>query len=83
MKRIMLGALALVMIVGAALAFSPVSPVQAHDSGHAGGCKGFGNGLVASALAGPEFGQFQRVSAHGEPGEVSEMVDAFGHSFCN
>ena len=78
-----MSALALAMMVGAALAFAPSGTVMAHDGGHTGGCKGFGEGLVAGVLAGPDFGQFQRVSAPSEPGEVSAMVDSGGHSFCN
>ena len=64
------------MMVEAALAFAPTGTAQAHDGGHAGGCKGFGEGLVAGFLTGPEFGQFQRAAAPSGPGEVSAMVDS-------
>ena len=57
--------------------------VHAHGEGRPGGCGEFGR-FVSSVLAGPDFGQFHRVTTPaGDPRDNALMVDQVGHSLCD
>jgi len=81
-KRIIALTFTLAMLVTISLNMFYGSTAQAHESGHSNGCKGFGE-LVSDVLAGPEFGQFHREFTPGNPKLNADMVDEFGHAFCD
>jgi len=82
LKRIAALSFTVAMLVTISLIMPNGSTVQAHESGHPGGCKGFGE-LVSDGLAGPEFGQFHREFTPNNPKFNADMVKGAGHAFCD
>ena len=82
LKRIAVLSFTVAMLVTISLIMPNGSTVQAHESGHSGGCEGFG-ALVSDVLAGPEFGQFHRENTPNNPKLNADMVEEFGHAFCD
>jgi len=82
MRKIAALSFTVAMLVTISLIMPNGSTVQAHESGHPGGCKGFG-GLVSDVLAGPEFGQFHREFTPGNPKFNADMVNENGHALCD
>ena len=73
LKKIAALTITVAMLVTISLTMFGGGIAQAHESGHSGGCKGFGE-LVSDVLAGPDFGQFHREFTPNDPNSNSDVA---------
>lgn len=69
----------LVALSVAGVALGSLTPVLAHEGGHSGGCKEFGQANQAFA---PDLGKLVSSFATTGPGVVAGIVETFDHAAC-